>query len=116
MKLVKDEEAIKVRGRAKDAAEERLLDLLLPRAAGRSFTDRPGEPASAPPSDATREKLRAMLRDGKLDDREVEVELADDSNPADVGARRAAGDRSRTRCPACRTCSASSARRPSARS
>ena len=31
--------------------------------------------------DATREKLRAMLREGKLDDREVEVELADDANP-----------------------------------
>jgi ATP-dependent HslUV protease ATP-binding subunit HslU len=53
---------------------------LLPR--GRSFTDRPGEPAAAAATgDATREKLRAMLRDGKLDDREVEVELADDANP-----------------------------------
>ena len=79
VKLVRDEEAGKVRGRAKDAAEERLLELLLPR--GRSFTDRPGEPASAPTGDATREKLRTMLRDGKLDDREVEVEMTDDANP-----------------------------------
>ena len=82
VKLVRDEEAGKVRPRARDAAEERLLDLLLPR--GRSFTDRPGEPAGAgaPASgDATREKLRAMLREGKLDDREVEVELTDDANP-----------------------------------
>jgi ATP-dependent HslUV protease ATP-binding subunit HslU len=82
VKLVRDEEAGKVRGRARDAAEERLLDLLLPR--GRSFTDRPGEPASAAgpgTGDATREKLRAMLRDGKLDDREVEVEMTDDANP-----------------------------------
>ncbi len=79
VKLVRDEEAIKVRGRAKDAAEERLLDLLLPRATGRGFTDRPGEPATA--TDTTREKLRGMLREGKLDDREVEVELADDANP-----------------------------------
>ncbi len=78
IKLVRDEEADKVRPRAKDAAEERLLDLLLPR--GRAFTDRPGEPA-APGGDATREKLRAMLVAGKLDDREVEVELADDANP-----------------------------------
>ncbi|HVK82556.1 MAG TPA: ATP-dependent protease ATPase subunit HslU, partial [Kofleriaceae bacterium] len=60
-------------------AEERLLDLLLPRS-GRAFTDRPGEPPSAT-GDATREKLRTMLRDGRLDDREVEVELADESNP-----------------------------------
>jgi len=79
VKLVRDEEAGKVRPRAKDAAEERLLDLLLPRT-GRSFTDRPGEPASTT-SDATREKLRGMLRDGRLDDREVEVEISDDSNP-----------------------------------
>jgi ATP-dependent HslUV protease ATP-binding subunit HslU len=81
VKLVRDEEAAKVRPRAKDAAEERLLELLLPR--GRSFTDRPGEPPTpgSGSGDATREKLRAMLRDGKLDDREVEVEMADDSNP-----------------------------------
>jgi len=79
VKLVRDEEADKVRGRAKDAAEERLLDLLLPRGGGRGFTDRPGEPASS--ADATRDKLRAMLRDGKLDDREVEVDVTDDSNP-----------------------------------
>ena len=80
VKLVRDEEAIKVRGRAKDAAEERLLDLLLPRAGGRSFTDRPGE-ASAPSSDATREKLRTRLREGKLDDGEVEVDVSDETNP-----------------------------------
>src|SRR5690606_5169628 len=49
------------------------------RGTGRSFTDRPGEPSTA--TDATREKLRGMLRDGKLDDREVEVELTDDTNP-----------------------------------
>ena len=78
VKLVREEEAARVRPRAKDAAEDRLLDLLLPRTTGRAFTDRPGEP---PSSDATREKLRGMLRDGKLDDREVEVELADEANP-----------------------------------
>src|ERR1700760_3221565 len=63
VKLVRDEEATKVRPRARDAAEERLLELLLPRASGRSFTDRPGEPTAlpgSPASDATREKLRTM--------------------------------------------------------
>jgi ATP-dependent HslUV protease ATP-binding subunit HslU len=79
VKLVRDEEAVKVRSRAKEAAEDRVLDLLLPRNNGRSFTDRPGEVSTG--NDATREKFRVMLRDGKLDDREVEVELADDSNP-----------------------------------
>jgi ATP-dependent HslUV protease ATP-binding subunit HslU len=76
IKLVRDEQAAQVRPRAKEAAEERLLDLLLPKA--RSFTDRPGEP---PGPDATREKFRAMIRDGRLDDREVELELSEDTNP-----------------------------------
>jgi ATP-dependent HslUV protease ATP-binding subunit HslU len=80
VKLVRDEEATKVRPRAKEAAEERLLDLLLPRGGGRGFADRPGE-TPVPGADATREKLRGMLRDGRLDDREVEVELTDESNP-----------------------------------
>ena len=80
VKLVRDEEAAKVRPRARDSAEERLLDLLLPRSTGRTFTDRPTE-AQTTATDATREKLRVMLRDGRLDDREVEVELADDANP-----------------------------------
>jgi len=78
--MVRAERSEDVKDKARAAAEERLLDLLLPRAGGRSFTERPGEPP-APGSDATREKLRTMLRDGKLDDREVEVELTDDNNP-----------------------------------
>jgi ATP-dependent HslUV protease ATP-binding subunit HslU len=78
VKLVRDEEASKIRPRAKEAAEDRLLDLLLPRSSGRGFTDRPNEASGG---DATREKLRVMLRDGKLDDREVEVDIADDANP-----------------------------------
>jgi ATP-dependent HslUV protease ATP-binding subunit HslU len=80
VKLVRDEEAGKVRPRAKENAEERLLDLLLPRGSGRGFAERPTE-AQVQGADATREKLRAMLHDGRLDDREVEVELVDDSNP-----------------------------------
>jgi ATP-dependent HslUV protease ATP-binding subunit HslU len=80
VKLVRDEEANKVRPRAREAAEERLLELLLPRPTqARSFSDRPDQPS---PSDAaTREKLRVMLRDGRLDDREVEVEITEDSTP-----------------------------------
>src|SRR5512142_2519505 len=80
VKLVRDEEAGKVRARAREAAEERLLDLLLPRPAqARSFSDRPD--ASNPADVATREKLRTMLREGRLDDREVEIEVTEDSTP-----------------------------------
>ena len=55
----------KVRHRAEAAAEERLLDVLLP-------GDRRD---GAPSGSETREKFRAMLRDGKLDEREVEVDV-----------------------------------------
>ncbi|HKA90703.1 MAG TPA: ATP-dependent protease ATPase subunit HslU [Haliangiales bacterium] len=73
VKLVKDEEQTKVRGRARDSAEERLLDVLLPPTRGRL--------AEPDPEAATREKLRALLRQGKLDDRTVEVEATEDQNP-----------------------------------
>ncbi|CUA83002.1 ATP-dependent protease HslVU, ATPase subunit [Gulbenkiania indica] len=65
------------RPRAEGAAEERILDVLLPRPrqpAG--FFG--GEPAVAekPEDTATRQKFRQMLREGKLDDREIEIEVA----------------------------------------
>ncbi|MGE0858977.1 MAG: ATP-dependent protease ATPase subunit HslU [Gammaproteobacteria bacterium] len=59
-----------VRGQAEDAAEERLLDVLLP--GPRTF----GEPASQDDASATRQRFRKMLREGKLEDREVEIDVA----------------------------------------
>jgi ATP-dependent HslUV protease ATP-binding subunit HslU len=80
VKLVRDEEAARVRPRAKDAAEERVLDVLLPRASGgHRFGERPGEAAPAV-GDPTREKFRAMLRDGRLDDREVEIDITEEGS------------------------------------
>ncbi|MGZ3439210.1 MAG: ATP-dependent protease ATPase subunit HslU [Polyangia bacterium] len=83
VKLVKDEEQAKVRSRAREVAEEKLLDLLLPRppvtppGGGRPI-QRPSSMDNPPPPDgATRDKLREMLRAGKLDDREVEVDVAE---------------------------------------
>lgn len=80
IKLVKDEEQTKVQQRAKEIAEERLLDLLLPPAI-RSPSGAVSTPSSAilpePEDNSTREKLRESLRGGKLDDREVEVEVDD---------------------------------------
>jgi ATP-dependent HslUV protease ATP-binding subunit HslU len=69
----------KVRRRAEDAAEERLLDVLLP--GGRRqdpFDAREPEPASKPAEDesGTRQKFRKRLREGELDDREVEIEVS----------------------------------------
>jgi ATP-dependent HslUV protease ATP-binding subunit HslU len=72
IKLTRDEAMAGVRARAEDAAEERVLDALLPRPRMMGFsTDEPREPRDA----ETRQKFRKMLREGQLDDREVEIEI-----------------------------------------
>ncbi len=104
VKLVKDEEQAKVRKSAEEAAEERLLDILLPppirTAGGTSIRSNPtidiptletanvnsspeviGVGSSTQDSyQSTREKLRGLLRAGKLQDREVEMEVLDTQN------------------------------------
>src|SRR5262249_13959737 len=69
VKLVRDEEMAKVR-----ASEERLLDALYPKGPGPMGTAASG-------SDATRERMRDMLRAGELEEREVELELPERSGP-----------------------------------
>ena len=64
--MVKAEEKQKVQEKARHQAEERLLDLLLPRST-------PGQEESATD---TRERFRQMLREGKLDERPVELEVS----------------------------------------
>jgi len=95
MALVLEDEKRGVRARAEERAEERLLDVLLPQPAAPppgapSGVIRLGPTAEPPAARAetgggaaseTREKLRAMLRLGKLDDREVEIELEDGGGP-----------------------------------
>jgi ATP-dependent HslUV protease ATP-binding subunit HslU len=72
VKMTREQEMQKVRERAAEAAEERVLEVLLPKPRMMGFsTDEP-----SPPRDAeTREKFRRMLRSGDLDEREVEIEL-----------------------------------------
>src|SRR5580693_6471247 len=71
-KMEREQEVGKVRARAADAAEERVLDALLPKARVMGFsTDEPPQPRDA----ETRQKLRKRLREGDLDEREVEIEL-----------------------------------------
>ncbi|MDG3064183.1 ATP-dependent protease ATPase subunit HslU [Thauera mechernichensis] len=70
----------RVRDRALDAAEDRVLDALLPPA-------RPVGLAEAEPQDsATRQKFRKKLREGELDDKEIEIELAAPSMQAEIFA------------------------------
>jgi ATP-dependent HslUV protease ATP-binding subunit HslU len=72
LNMVKLEMARAVAGPARDAAEERILDLLLP--GSDHATHETAEEAQAGHT-TTREKFRIMLREGKLDDREVEVQV-----------------------------------------
>jgi ATP-dependent HslUV protease ATP-binding subunit HslU len=73
VKVTREEEMEKVRHRAMEAAEERVLDVLLPRPKSLGFIE-DSEPA-APRDAETRQKFRKMLREGQLDDREIEIEV-----------------------------------------
>lgn len=80
--LVREEEKERVRTAAEAAAENRLLDLLLPPSGLRAdFVSSPdGEQvAQLSSAESTREKLRAMWRGGRLDEREVEMEVEERS-------------------------------------
>lgn len=68
VKQTREAEVGRVRHRAEDAAEEKVLDALLPRPS--DFSD---EADSA--GDNTRQKFRKMLREGKLNDKEIEIDL-----------------------------------------
>ncbi len=90
VKLVQEEEMASVKDRARELAEERLLDKLLPESKRPSYEELSD---GKPTSNSTREKMRKLLRDGHLDDREVEVETADTSMPmADIFASSGMGD------------------------
>ena len=70
VKMIREDAMAKVRHRAEDAAEERVLDALLPPSGGVGFTAE-----QAPQDSDTRQKFRKMLREGKLDDKEIEIEI-----------------------------------------
>jgi ATP-dependent HslUV protease ATP-binding subunit HslU len=70
IKEAREAETRKMRDRAADAAEERILDVLLPPAREVNFHD------MQPTDSAARQKFRKMLREGKLDDREIELEIS----------------------------------------
>ncbi|MGA2397261.1 MAG: ATP-dependent protease ATPase subunit HslU [Steroidobacteraceae bacterium] len=69
VKMTREEEMAKVRHRAADAAEDRILDVLLPRAQAGFVPD------TTPRDNDTRQRFRKMLREHELDDREIEIEL-----------------------------------------
>ena len=73
VKMIREDSMSKVRHRAEDAAEERVLDALLPSPSQPIGFTSDTEPA-ADNSD-TRQKFRKMLREGKLDNKEIEIEI-----------------------------------------
>jgi len=73
IKMTREEGMSKVRHRAEDSAEERVLDALLPPPShGVGFT---ADTETAAPDSDTRQKFRKMLREGKLDDKEIEIDI-----------------------------------------
>ena len=76
VKSTREQEMQKVRPRAEDAAEERVLDALLP-----------GVPATeGAEAGSTRQRFRKMLREGKLDDKEIEIDLAQGAGAMEIMA------------------------------
>ena len=65
MKMLREQATHAVKAKAEDVAEERILDALLPPARDQDVDD----------ESTTRQRFRKMLREGKLDDREIELEL-----------------------------------------
>jgi ATP-dependent HslUV protease ATP-binding subunit HslU len=80
VKLVREQETEKVRFRAEDAAEERILDALLPSARPNDFGDAPAEKTDS----ATRQIFRKKLREGQLDDKEIDIEVTPSSMGVEI--------------------------------
>ncbi|WP_018879255.1 ATP-dependent protease ATPase subunit HslU [Thioalkalivibrio sp. ALE9] len=78
VKQLRDEAIKENRVKAEDAAEERILDALLPRPRNAGFTESEPEDAGS----ETRQKLRKRLREGDMDEREIDIEVS--QNPQGV--------------------------------
>ena len=79
VKQTREAESIKVRARAEDAAEERILDVLLPQARSADGTS-----TATDTSNATRQAFRKKLREHQLDDKEIELDLAETRAPLEI--------------------------------
>ena len=73
LKLLREQEMTKVRHRAEDAAEDRILDALLP-PARMGFSN---EESTSSADSNTRQLFRKRLREGQLDDKEIDIEVAE---------------------------------------
>ena len=86
IKQVRESEMRKVRARAEDAAEDRVLDILLPPARDFGFHTETETSTDASSGNTTRQTFRKRLREGALDDREIEIELAESGPQMEIMA------------------------------
>jgi len=87
IKFTREQEVEKVKSRAEDAAEDRVLDILLPSPKADSGTEAnwfgtETDETTKPEDNSTRQKFRKKLREGDLDDKEIEIEVS--ASPAGV--------------------------------
>ncbi len=73
VKMLREQEVKRHKSRAEDSAEERILDALLPQPQSADFLN--SEESEQRDDSATRQKLRKKLREGDLDDKEIEIEV-----------------------------------------
>ena len=82
VQMVREEAREAVMAKAREHAEERLLDLLLPNQTSPSYPSyEQGQPPAPKSDDTSRSKLRTMLREGQMDDKEVEIDAEDKRMP-----------------------------------
>ncbi len=86
VKMTREEEIEKVQPRAEDAAEERVLDILLPPARGGAseWDDDTNDERRSEGDSAARQRFRKLLREGKLDDKEIEIEMTTPSMGVEI--------------------------------
>ncbi|WP_019023594.1 MULTISPECIES: ATP-dependent protease ATPase subunit HslU [unclassified Thioalkalivibrio] len=80
VKQLRDEAIKENRVKAEDAAEERILDALLPRPRNAGFTDSAQDDSNSD----TRQKLRKRLREGDLDEREIDIEVQQNPHGVEI--------------------------------
>ena len=85
IKQIRELEMKRVQDRALDAAEDRILDVLLPPPRSFGFGGAEAGQSEPAPDSATRQKFRKKLREGELDDKEIELDLAAPMPGLDMG-------------------------------
>ena len=90
VKQTREAEMRKMRPRAEDAAEERVLDILIPPPRSTHIAESGAiAGAGASPDSSARQTFRKKLREGQLDDKEIEIDVADARPPLEIMGPRA---------------------------